>query len=573
NPLPLDGSTFDYIICGGGTAGCVLAAELSTIPGASVLLVEAGRDSELEPDVLVPGKYVKQLQEDKEGLWELATVSQRELDDRKLVFLRGRQLGGSSAVNYMALARGPKDDYDQWSQITGDEGWKWENILPMMKDLEDFDFTLPEGMDKFARPLPANHDRLNSDLEKKWFRALKHTCKLGVGLAQFNVRDGERSYAANAFLPASKRKSLKNLVIVTNTECDYVHSTNGVATRVDLYDRSTGKSVAVHCRKEVILAAGTFGSPKILMLSGIGQRKTLEQHGIPVRINLPGVGQNMLDHSIITCEYKVDNRLPAHNKVFLEPKALEEAEAEYAKSRTGPLAMYGSSGSVAFPRIQRLFESKEFSDLDSPTKAYLLEPTRPSAEIWLGSGPSVYEGNGRPEESYITHELLLQNNLSKGVVSIRSRNPREHPIIDPKFLSHPFDRRIAIETVRKALQIARSKAYQGVIERMVHGPNIDFATVDLNTVSDDVMLDFIRKNLDQGYHSMSTCRMGKANDSTAVVDSNFRVRGMHNLRVADLSVCPVLTCNHTQINAYLIGLRCARQIIDQHGESIQRAKL
>ncbi|KAJ5991712.1 glucose-methanol-choline oxidoreductase [Penicillium sp. IBT 35674x] len=582
NSLPLDGSTFDYIICGGGTAGCVLAAELSTIPGASVLLVEAGRDSELEPDVLVPGKYVKQLQEDKEGLWELATVSQRELNDRKLVFLRGRQLGGSSAVNYMALARGPKDDYDQWSQMTGDEGWKWENILPMMKDLEDFDFTLPQGMDKFARPLPSNHEMVPG--VETYMQACSEVgiplCldnnagnPVGVGLAQFNVRDGERSYAANAFLPASTRKSLKNLVIVTNTECDYVHSTNGVATRVDLYDRSMGKTVAVHCRKEVILAAGTFGSPKILMLSGIGQRKTLEHHGIPVKIDLPGVGQNMLDHSIITCEYKVDNRLPAHNKMFLDPKALEEAEAEYAKSRTGPLAMYGSSGSVAFPRIQRLFESKEFSDLDSPTKAFLLEPSRPSAEIWLGSGPSVYEGNSRPEDSYITHELLLQNNLSKGVVSIRSRNPREHPIIDPKFLSHPFDRRIAIETVRKALQIARSKAYQGVIERMVHGPNIDFATVDLNTVSDDVMLDFIRKNLDQGYHSMSTCRMGKANDPTAVVDSNFRVRGMHNLRVADLSVCPVLTCNHTQINAYLIGLRCARQIIDQHAESIQRAKL
>lgn len=126
----------------------------------------------------------------------------------------------------------------------------------------------------------------------------------------------------------------------------------------------------------------------------------------------------MLDHSIITCEYKVDNHLPAHNKVFLDPKILAEAEAEYKKSRTGPLAMYGSSGSVAFPRIQRLFESKEFSDLDSPTKAFLLEPTRPSAEIWLGSGPSVYEGN--VEESYITHELLLQNNLSKGVVSIQS---------------------------------------------------------------------------------------------------------------------------------------------------------
>ncbi|KAJ5925781.1 glucose-methanol-choline oxidoreductase [Penicillium verhagenii] len=562
NPLILDGSTFDYIIIGGGTAGCVLAAELSTgIPDASVLLVEAGRDSDLKADVLVPGKYVKQLQEDKEGLWELETVPQRELNDRRLTFLRGRQLGGSSAVNYMALARGPKDDYDQWSQLTGDESWRWENILPLMKKLEDFDFALPAGMNKFASPLPSNHGTsgpiklgfgkemvpgvetyIEACLEAGIPLCLDNNAgnPIGVGLAQFNVRDGERVYAANGFLPASTRKILKNLVILTSTECDMVHTTNGLATHVDLYNTSTRERVIVHCRKEVILSAGTFGSPKILMLSGIGPRKDLEQHGIPVKVDLAGVGQNMLDHSIITCEYKVDNRLPAHNKIFLDAKILAKAEAEYAHSRTGPLAMYGSSGSVAFPKIQLLFESKEFNDLDSQTKQFLLEPTRPSAEIWLGSGPSVYKGHIQPEESYITHELLLQNNLSKGVVSIRSRNPRDHPIIDPKFLSHPFDRRIAIETVRKAMQISRSRAYEGVIETMVHGPIDD---------TDDGILDFIRTNLDQGYHSMSTCRMGK--DDTAVVDSSFRVfsgipngslRGtFNNLRVADLSVCPILT--------------------------------
>lgn len=248
----------------------------------------------------------------------------------------------------------------------------------------------------------------------------------------------------------------------------------------------------------------------------------------------------MLDHSIITCEYKVNNSIPAHNQLFLNPDLLAKAEAQYAKDRTGPLAMYGASGTLAFPRIQRLFESEEFANLSAKEQIFLMEPTRPSAEIWLGSGPSVFEDN-RPEESYMTHELLLQNNLSRGAVEIHSKDPRESLTVHPNFMNHPFDRRIAIESVRMALKIARTKAYRGIIERMVHGPAIEFATADLDAISDEVMLEFIRKNLDQGYHSVSTCRMGKGSDPDAVVDCRFQVMGMKNLRVADLSVCPILT--------------------------------
>lgn len=248
----------------------------------------------------------------------------------------------------------------------------------------------------------------------------------------------------------------------------------------------------------------------------------------------------MLDHSIITCEYKVSNTIPAHNQLFLNPGLLAEAEVQYSKDRTGPLSMYGSSGTLAFPRIQRLFESEEFFKLSSKEKDFLMEPTRPSAEIWLGSGPSVHPDD-RLEQSYMTHELLLQNNISKGTVMIRSKNPRDSLIINPNFMSHPFDRRIAIETVRIALKIARTKSYKGTIESMVHGPEIGFETADIDAISDEVMLDFIRKNLDQGYHSVSTCRMGKADDPDSVVNSRFQVKGMSNLRVADLSVCPILT--------------------------------
>jgi len=274
----------------------------------------------------------------------------------------------------------------------------------------------------------------------------------------------------------------------------------------------------------------------------------------------------MLDHSILTCEYLVDPRIPAHNQIFDDPAQLVEAEEQYARDKTGPLAVYGSSGSVAFPKIQRLLDSEEFKNLDPDTQKFMAEPTRPSAEIWLGSGPAAYEGDIKPHESYMTHELLLQNNLSKGSVSLRSSNPRDLPIIDPKFLEHPFDKRIAIETVREAIKIAQAPAYKGVIQKMVHGPGARTSELSAADPSEKEILEFARANLGQGYHSMSTCKIGPSHDPMAVVDNAFRVFGVEGLRVADLSVCPVLTNNHTQINAYLIAEKCARDIIRGQGK-------
>lgn len=315
NAKAISGQTFDYIVCGGGTSGCVIAAELASIHNVSVLLVEAGRDSGLAPDVLVPGKYLKQLQEDKEGLWELETIPQPQLNARKLIFLRGKQLGGSSwvpldpwniviklrlefrAVNYMALARGPAADYDEWARIVGENSWKWENILPLMREvgvllracwcneltdcdslrtltqsypqilkvllLRDLQTMELQGKAKSSfcqrsahshrRPLKIGFgDEMVPGMETFVKACLENGIPIcpdinsgnpvGVGLAQFNVRNGERCYAANAFLSESARSSLKNLTIVTETECDRVHSGDKVATGVDLYHRPTGAS-------------------------------------------------------------------------------------------------------------------------------------------------------------------------------------------------------------------------------------------------------------------------------------------------------------------------------------------
>lgn len=246
----------------------------------------------------------------------------------------------------------------------------------------------------------------------------------------------------------------------------------------------------------------------------------------------------MLDHSILSIEYLLQPQSqPDHAQLFLSPNLLSAAKAEYADSKSGPLAMFGSSSVVAFPKLPLLYSSPEFAVLPPGVRQYMLEPTRPSAEIWLGSGPAAYNGDGDEklsvEDSYMTHELLLQNNLSTGSVTLASKNPREAALVDPNFLSHPFDQRIAIETVREAVRLANGRAYEGIIRKKVHGPDVG--------ASDEELLQFARKNLGQGYHSMGTCKMGAIEDKMAVVDTRFRVIGTEGLRVADLSVCPVLT--------------------------------
>jgi choline dehydrogenase-like flavoprotein len=568
-------SLFDYIICGGGTAGCVIAARLAAETTATVLLIEAGRDASESPDALVPGKFVHQLfGGDSDGIWAMPSVPQKQLNDREIVFLRGKQLGGTSAVNYMALARGPAADYDEWARRTGDEAWKWSSILPLMKELEDFRPQPPKGFDQYADPDPTKHgvggplkigfgDVMTPGVER-FFHACHETgigfCPdnnsgnpVGVGLAQFNNAGGIRSYAANRFLDREKQQKLPNLQILTRTLVNkiiFCDDTTPRAVGVEVTDQRSGRISRLGCRQEVIMCQGTFGSPQTLMLSGIGPREHLQSFNIDCVVDKPQVGSNMLDHSILTLEYLVDDDNVAHNQIFETPELLAEADAMYAKDKTGPHNVFGTSGVVAFPKLEGLFESSEFHDLDEVTQAYMLEPTRPNAEIWLGSGPVAFQGDAR--SVYMHHELLLQNNLSRGTVRLKSADARDLPEIDPHFFEHPYDQRIAIETVKQAMRIGKAAAYKSYICEVVHGPSRD---------DDETVREFIRSHLGQGYHSMGTCRMGSRGDTEAVVDQDFRVIGVQDLRVADLSVCPVLTCNHTQINVYLIGEIAARKLV------------
>ena len=565
----------DYIVVGGGTSGLVVAHRLANETNASVLVLEAGRDSESSPDVLVPGKYIHQLENDKDGLWEMPTTPQKQLNGRTVTMVRGKQLGGSSAVNYMAMARGPSDDYNEWARRTGDKGWRWENVLPRMKAMEDFNPEIPTGFEHLASPNAANHGqrgpiKLGFGHEmtpgvSKFVTACQQTgiplCPdinsgnpVGVGLAQCNVRDGIRSYATNAYLDEAFRVQNRNLRIQTGIMVHRLLVEDCKVVGVVGSEQGKTTETWIMCSREVILCAGTFLTPQILLMSGIGPKTTVNELNLPLIRDTPGVGQGMLDHSILTLEFRVNDSSIDFSRLFENAELLREAEEQYKSNKTGLLSIFGTSGAVAFPKIEKLENSTEFWSLDEANQAFLMHPKRPSAEIWLGSGRSAFTGAAKLGQSFITFELLLQNNLSHGTVTVVKAKSGAALEIDPKYLDHPYDRRIAIESVRTALQISRAQAYEDDIIEMVHGPESD----------DDVsIMEFIRRNLGQGYHSVGTCRMGASNDSAAVVDGSFNVIGVPGVKIADLSVCPVLTCNHTQINAYLIGDRCANVLVQE----------
>jgi choline dehydrogenase-like flavoprotein len=386
---------------------------------------------------------------------------------------------------------------------------------------------------------------------------------VGVSLPQFNSGGGERHYAPTAFLSPSFRAAHDNLTIITGIEARKIVFDNGRAIAVETV--SDGTSYTFKSNKEIILTAGSFCSPALLMRSGVGPKAELEKFGIPVVADLPAVGKGMLDHSIVTLEYELRPasavaREPDHPTLMGTPELLAAAEAQYALDKTGPLATHGASGAVSFPKIPELLESEEFRQLDPETQAYLQQPTQPHGEIWLVSGQIFTPpAKLRSDRRYQSWELLFQNNLSEGYVGLGPEEQDFGIVVDPKLLSHPFDKRIAIETVRQGLRIAASETYKAVIERIVLGPGDVEDPAEALRLSDEIILDWVRKNLTQGYHSLGTCKMGREDDEKAVVGTDFKVKGVEGVRIADLSVCPVLTANHTQINAYLIGEMAARR--------------
>lgn len=394
---------------------------------------------------------------------------------------------------------------------------------------------------------------------------------VGFAVAQFSVGEGVRVTSSNAFLGEHQRRSLSNLTTVPNALCSRLLFKGNTVDGVELIPSSTSPTSQqssptfhVKIQQEVIVTAGTFQSAQLLLLSGIGPKDELHALSVPVMVDLPGVGKRIRDHSAFACEYIISSEIQGHNQVLNSPALLRAAKEEYQTSKSGPMAVFGASAALVFPRLSAVLSSVEFHRQDEHVQSFLQSPTRPSTEIWMHSGPLFYTGPCPADASVLVIEGLNQNCQSEGNLQLRSRNPREPPLIDPQYLKHPLDRRVAIETLREILRLTKTDALAKIIQTPLLAPVGD---------SESELDDFIRDNLTQGFHSMGSCVMGRRGDLRRVVNRRFEVVGTQGLRIADMSVCPILTCNHTQVNAYLIGLRCAELVVQQASRTFSRAKL
>ncbi|CAN7789114.1 GMC family oxidoreductase N-terminal domain-containing protein [Caballeronia sp. LjRoot34] len=530
---------FDYIIAGGGSAGCVLAARLSERSDVKVLLLEAG-PSDWNPYIHFPVTYYKTA---KGSLtWGLETAPSRSQDNIVMPYVQARVLGGGSSINAQVYTRGVAEDYDRWENEYGCAGWSYEDVLPFFRKAERNERYADEfhGTDG---PLGVSDQRHTSPLTKAWVQACQQAgirynadfngaSQDGCGLYQITNRDARRCSAAVGYLrPARSRP---NLTVITGANVTRVLLEGKRATGVEYL--KNGRLETARAQSEVIVSSGAIGSPKLLMLSGIGPARDLEESGVRVQHELPGVGQNLHDHLDVFMIYELAG---AHGydkyKKFRWQLA---AAAQYALFKSGPVASNVVEGGAFW------WVNKTQSTPD--VQFHFLAGAGIEAGI-----PDVPGGNGCTLNAYLTRPK------SRGSVTLRSANPTDAPVVDPNFLDDPDDLAYTIECVKLGQDIMRQSALSKFVRRE-HFPG-------------DALKGpggyerFVREQARTGYHPAGTCRMGI--DDNAVVDPSLKVRGIEGLRVADCSVMPQLISGNTNAPTIMIAERLAALITEGNSNS------
>ncbi|KAI1136875.1 GMC oxidoreductase [Hypoxylon sp. FL0543] len=557
-------SKYDFVVVGSGPAGCATAAGLANSPKKpSVLLLEAGGANDGRKFRVDGQRWTTFLNKDMN--WGYKTVPQEHCNNRELDFSRGRGLGGTSAINFAGFTVGARDDYDEWARIAGDDGFGWEKMQARLKDLESFDTRVPAGIDKkYASPRPEDHGTsgpLKLGYAAEWEEDLPglldqfeqagfplnpdHNSGNPIGMAVLinSCYKGLRSTAADLVTPAPK-----NLTVVSGSPVQRVILEGKKAVGVE----SNGKIYSAS--KEVILCAGALDSPKILMHSGIGPAKQLSQHQIPVIQDIEAVGQGLRDHMFIPLVHSRKETNSTRRSFYGDPKAMHEAQLQWEKDGTGPWSKYACEAGIGWFKFDDLANMQEFQDLPASEQQFLLRDTIPHYEVFTHFPFHMLA----PELTAQNYSCLLTwyyNAQSRGEATLQSSDPDVPLRFDPKYLATPFDRRVAIEALRKVYRFAN------------HGPYSESNTAQLigpKSGSDEDLLEYWREAISSSYHMTGTAKMGKHGDSDAVVDSDFRVRGIEGLRVADMSVVPVLPSCHVQSVAYVAGVTCAEKLVRQH---------
>ena len=531
-------NTYDYIIIGAGSAGCMLAKRLTENPNKQVLLIEAGK-SDNYIWIHIPVGYLYCIDNPRAD-WRFKTATEKGLNGRSLIYPRGRVLGGCSSINGMIYMRGQVGDYDSWVKATGDDAWSWQNALARYKKFEDYHGAANEWhgkggewtvslqrlrwpiMDKFREAaveagIPASDDFNRGD-------------NFGVGYFDVSQRAGLRLNTAKAFLKEAAKRS--NLTVITEamvTKLKIDPATKncyGVEYRKD--DVLNEAFCAIEQGGEVLLSAGSIGSVQILERSGIGAASHLLALGIPVIADLPGVGENLQDHLQLRMVYKVDG-IKTLNTQANSWFGKIMIGLEYLFKRSGPMSMAPSQlGAFAYS-----------------------SPAQKSANVEYHVQPLSLDKFGDDLHSFnaFTASVCNLRPTSRGSVHINSVDPEAPPVICPNYLSTEEDRQIAAESLRLTRKIVQSPALHPYSPEE-YKPGSQYQTEqDLIKAAGDIGTTI--------FHPVGTCKMGRADDPMAVLDSQLRVRGIHHLRVVDASAMPTITSGNTAAPAMMIAERVA----------------
>lgn len=538
-------TSYDYLIIGAGSAGCVLANRLSADPANKVLLLEAGGP---DKDLLIhiPGAYAKLFKRSFD--WGFWTEPQTEVNNRKIYLPRGKTLGGCSSTNAMAYVRGNKADYDEWAAL-GAKGWSYKEVLPYFlrsENNEQLD-QLDPGYHAAGGPLNVTHAQ---QFTTPFADAFVNSCEQvgiprnadfngrqqeGVSRLQSTIKDGQRHSVADAFLkPILSRP---NLTVITRARVSRILLQGQRATGLEYIDRK-GNKQEVRADKEILLSAGAFQSPQLLLLSGIGDPEELKRQGVACQHALPGVGKNLQDHLFfsVSAVAKQQKGLNHYLKIWEQIKSI----TQFLVSKRGAFTI-GPLEAMAFRK-----EGKR----DNMQLHF--------APMWIGKGYDydAYDVNTYPKTDGFTILPSLVNPKSRGHVGLRSTDPLAAPLVQPNFLQEASDLDHLVKGTKLALEIFRQEAF---------APYVKEIAAPLDASSNEAIIAHIKKSVETIYHPVGTCKMGV--DDLAVVDPQLRVRGIEGLRVVDASVMPTVISGNTNAPCIMIGEKAADLILGKRLES------